>query len=146
MAILFYRRQAGNALCAVRSNKPSTHSLQKLDPFWEWSLNKEESLFSFERAKYGFDSRETYSLDHTFYIWLYERLKRYVEIAKNVINLEFHEIEYNGVMHTQLGWINIIFERIEFLYSEEYEETDENVCYTNEIASIFAVLLPYLWW
>ena len=60
--------------------------------------------------------------------------------------MEFHKVEYNGVTHTQLEWINIILKRIEFLYSEEYEETDENVRYTNEIASIFAVLLPYIWW
>lgn len=40
-----------------------------------------------ERQVYGFDSRECWNLDYTFYLWLYERLMKYLEDAESVVDL-----------------------------------------------------------
>lgn len=41
-----------------------------------------------QRQTRGFDDSETWSLDWTFYIWMLPRLKRYFEVADNVIHIE----------------------------------------------------------
>ena len=47
--------------------------------------------FNTQRAIYGFDERETWSMDYTFATWLYEHLQAYKEFANEVVDLEFHK-------------------------------------------------------
>ena len=47
---------------------------------WDtWGLGDEEAVKEHQKQQsvYGFDARETFSLDHAFYLWLYERLMMY---------------------------------------------------------------------
>jgi len=41
-----------------------------------------------EREDYGFDSRETWSLDTTFAFWLYEHIRMYEDRASEIINFK----------------------------------------------------------
>lgn len=58
------------------------------------SENTEDSRmprFLDQREKYGFDERETWSLDYTFACWLYEHLKMYLDV--NCVDLEFYKFD-----------------------------------------------------
>ncbi len=100
-----------------------------------------------QRSVYGFDDSETWDLSSTFYAWLYEHLRMYVDIGGKAVDLDFHKFEYHGCEYTQLAIINMILERIVFYFSEEYDDwTEEHVAYINEIGELWAIVLPAMWW
>ena len=99
-----------------------------------------------ERRLYGFDSRETYSLNYTFYVWLYEHLMMYKEKAIEVIDLEYHTIVFNGENLTQLECIDKMLEGCR-LYIKDCESTDKEVQRKiKEVVEIWSIILPYMWW
>lgn len=59
------------------------------------SGDKDESgrqrLFRLQRKKYGFDERETWSMDFTLITWLYSHLKMFLEIGGKIVDLEFQK-------------------------------------------------------
>lgn len=56
--------------------------------------------FPFNQEDYcEFDSRDTYSLDHTLVCWLYERLRYFQE--GTIINLDYHKFDIDGEELTQ---------------------------------------------
>ena len=116
-------------------------------PNWGLKEDEREEKWNEEERIYGFDSTETWSLDSAFYLWLYERLRMYVDIAADVINLHFHKFTFKGHEFYQDELIDMMLERIKFAFSEEYDEWNENdAAYVNEIGEIWAVVLPAMWW
>ena len=111
-----------------------------------WVRNdKRRRKWEQERRIYGFDERETWNLNYSFYLWLYERLKRFLEVA--CIDLDWHEFEYNGKKYTQRVLIKMTLERLEFFFNSEYNYLDEKQNqYVSEIEKIWAVVLPAMWW
>ena len=100
-----------------------------------------------QRRVYGFDDSETWNLNSTFYAWLYEHLRMYVDVGGEVVNLEFHKFKWHGCEYTQLELINEILDRIRFYFSEDYDDfEEEQVVYTREIGEIWATILPAMWW
>lgn len=98
-----------------------------------------------ERDKYGFDERETWELNFSFYLWLYERLKRFVDVC--CIDLDYHKFKYNGAEYTQRQMIDMMIERLEFSFKPEYNDFDEKqYAYVSEIEKIWAIVLPAMWW
>lgn len=98
-----------------------------------------------ESETYGFDERETWALDFSFYLWLYERLKRYVEVC--CIDLDYHKFEYNGTEYTQRQMVDMMIERLEFSFRKEYNDANkEQYAYVSEIEKIWAIVLPAMWW
>ena len=55
------------------------------------------NIFEKEREEYGFDSRETWGLEYTAALWLYEHLKMYKEKAGEIVNLNFHRFNISEV-------------------------------------------------
>ncbi len=100
-----------------------------------------------EREIYGFDDRETWDLQTTFYLWLYERLMKYKESASKIINLNFHTFEYRGKKLTQENLIDLLIGLLKFFFSNSYNEFDP---VHNEkilaIGEIWALILPSMWW
>lgn len=96
---------------------------------------------------YGFDERETWSLDATMIALLYERLKMYKEISENKVDLDFHSIniEYNNESKTmsQLEWIDMLLTLTE-TYLTDHNDTSQDK--TKEIWIIWSELSPYMWW
>ena len=86
---------------------------------WEPEGSERDELFEKEREIYGFDSRETWSLDYVFYMWLYERLKMYIEYAGEIVNLNFHKFVYKEKEYTQFELINMMIERLESYFKKE---------------------------
>lgn len=98
-----------------------------------------------EREEYGFDERETWALNFSFYLWLYERLKRFVDVC--CIDLDYHKFQYNWAEYTQRQMIDMMIERLEFSFKPEYNDFDEKqYTYVSEIEKIWAIVLPAMWW
>lgn len=74
-----------------------------------------------EKLKQDPDYKDTWSLGNSMFDSLYKKLKLYLKVSESIINLEFHDIEIDGVVKTQKEWI---LEMIS-LY-EKYIEIDEN--------------------
>ena len=109
--------------------------------------DERQSRWAKEREIYGFDETETWSLDSTFYAWLYEHIKMYIEKGGEIVNLEYHKFEYKGITYTQLELLEQICKRVEYYYSDEYNDWDRaDVEYINEIGEMWALVLPAMWW
>ena len=120
------------------------------DYSWVWKPEGSERDETFEREReiYGFDSRETWSLDYVFYMWLYERLKMYIEYAGEIVNLNFHKFVYKEKEYTQLELINMMIERLESYFKKEdlFVSSEEEYESIKEIGEIWALVLPAMWW
>ena len=120
------------------------------DYSWVWKPegSERDELFEKEREIYGFDSRETWSLDYVFYMWLYERLKMYIEYAGEIVNLNFHKFVYKEKEYTQLELINMMIERLESYLKKEdlFVLSEEEYEPIKEIGEIWSLVLPAMWW
>lgn len=123
-------------------------AVSRWDNNWgNYEPDSREERWREQREIYGFDDRETWDLKHAFYLWLYERLKMYVDIGGEVINLDFHTFTYEGKEYTQRELINIMLERLEYSFNPDYDDWDEEQSkYVSEIEKIWAIVLPAMWW
>lgn len=114
-------------------------------PPYLWCSNDErQTQWEKEQAEYGFDEREIWNLNYTFYCWLYERLKMFVERA--CINLNYHTFEYKGETLTQKQCIDKMLEGLEIvLTKEEYNLTEEDLIKINDITYIWALVIHCMW-
>jgi len=99
-----------------------------------------------EREEYGFDERETWSLDHAFACWLYERLKMYKEI--NTVDLNYHEFKVNDKILTQGEIIDRILSLLREYFNtadnvSRYDESCDNIA---EAARLWAIIINACWW
>ena len=96
-----------------------------------------------ETEEYGFDEREIWNLDFTFFCWLYERLKRYKEI--NCVDLSCKIVKVNDEEKTLEEWIDIMINNAEALILlDMYSE--ENIKLAEFTIEIFKQIIFYLWW
>ena len=120
------------------------------DYSWVWKPegSERDETFEKEREIYGFDNRETWSLDTVFYMWLYERLKMFVEIGGQVVDFNFHKFNFKGKEYTQLELINMMIERLEYYFKKEnlFVSSEEEYEPIKEIGEIWALVLPAMWW
>lgn len=105
-----------------------------------------------QRKMYGFDYRETFSLDYTFLLWAYERLMMFNEV--NIIDTSYHKFEYEDKEMTLQDCIDFIINVFKYELTKDdvknFELTmDERLLlhkrYEDSL-KIFAMILPYLWW
>lgn len=94
-----------------------------------------------ERKKYGFDERETWSMNFTMIVLLYERLNMYNEI--NIVNTDYHKITINEIERTQQEWIDELIRLCEMYFKDDNTEWFE--C-SKEIWEIWSELSPCMWW
>lgn len=120
------------------------------DYSWVWKPegSERDEIFEKEREIYGFDSRETWNLDCVFYMWLYERLKMFVEIGGQVVDLNYNKFDFKGKEYTQLELINMMIERLESYFKKEdlFVSSEEEYEPIKEIGEIWALVLPAMWW
>jgi len=116
-------------------------------PYWGMKNDEREQRWKEEEKDYGFPSTDTWSLDSAFYLWLYEHLRMYQEIASKVVNLHYHKFIYEGEEYYQDELIEMMLERIRFVFTEEYDEWNiDHWAYVSEIGEIWAIVLPAMWW
>ena len=118
-----------------------------------------------QREKYGFDERETWSLEFTFACWLYEHLMMYLEIADNTINLSFHkfkipviqeqnkEFDYETVKDnikyeetTQKECIELCIDYLKKYFETNREMDERSDAYLRIAIEIFSIISPAMWW
>lgn len=106
--------------------------------------DKRQPQWAKERAEYGFDEREIWNLDFSFYCWLYERLKMYTERA--IVNLETHTFKYKGETLTQKQCIDKMLEALEIvLTKQDYDLTTEDWYKIEDIPHIWALVIHCMW-
>ena len=116
-------------------------------PNWGLKEDEREEKWLEEERTYGFNSTETWDLDSAFYLWLYERLRMYMDVASEIVNLHYHTFIFKGHKFYQDELIQMMIERLQFYFSEEYNEYDaDDFAYVKEIGEIWAVVLPAMWW
>ena len=114
------------------------------------------------QMKDGFNPTETWDLERSFYQWLYEGLRSYMDYATDVIDLdvdkEWYSLKYKGKWYTQRKFTEILLEKLEFvLRCEEdwpfiptsQESLSEFMKYRkagNEIHDMWKVLAPQASW
>lgn len=99
-----------------------------------------DTFWKKQREEYGFDERETWSLDYTFVYWLYERISMYNEInivdTKNVI-INSKTMQDN--IDELLSYCKEIISNKKLSIVEQDELFDK-------ILTIFNGIIKYLWW
>ena len=89
-----------------------------------WNPNdKRQKEWKKQRKKYGFDERETWSLDFSFHLWLYERLKMYKKIAP--IDMTYHKFMFKDKEYNQGEMIDMMLDRLEYSFRKDYNDLDE---------------------
>jgi len=112
---------------------------------WGAKNDKRQEHWDKEKEIYGFDQRETWSLNSSFNIWLFERLSMYNEV--NCINTSFHEIEFKGEVLTFQDCIDKMLNGLKLeLTISEYDRTIEQAEIINDVVDIFALCYGLLWW
>ena len=96
-----------------------------------------------EREEWGFDSRETWNLDYSFYLWLYERLKVYNKY--NIIDTTFHTFKYKDTILTLQECIDCMLANLEIYLTDQYQDSQEYDI-LEEIIGLFSLTIFYLWW
>lgn len=98
---------------------------------------------------YGVDPRDTYDLDFTWRLWLYEHLKMFLKQADPVIDMSEKNIEWDGGKYSLLEMIHMMLDRLEFALDprNQYDDLDEKEHkYVNQIEQIWATVCPAMWW
>ena len=123
--------------------------LEQYYPVDTWGGEDDDRRFAWagEREVYGFDSRETWDLDHVFYLWLYEHLRMYQEKASEIVDLHYHKFTFKGEEFYQDELIDKMLERLRFYFSKKYDDWDvDDTEYVREVAELWAIVLPAMWW
>ena len=106
--------------------------------------DKRQAQWAKEREEYGFDEREIWSLDDTFYCWLYERLKMF--IARKCVNLNYHTFEYKGETLTQEQCLNRMLEGLEIALTKERAYcTMEDLTKIDDATNIWTLVIHQVW-
>lgn len=112
---------------------------------------RSDELYKAQRNLYGFDERETWSLDNLFGQWLYSHLMMYLEKANEFVNLDYHMFNFKGKEYTQREAIEFIIEKVKVrLITDEYEielnEYNRILEEYQDAIRLWAEILPAMWW
>ena len=109
----------------------------------------------------GFNPAETWDLERSFYQWLYEGLRSYMDYASDVIDLdadkECYSLKYKDKWYTQRQFIELLLEKLEFVLCSEEDwpiitSPEELSAFMksrkvgNEIHDMWKVLAPKASW
>lgn len=123
---------------------------------WGSKNDKRRKEWHEQRNIYGFDERETWSLNTTFLEWLYERLKMYMDSCDEFIDLTFHKFNYKGKEYTQREIILMMIEDLEFILVDKNEHWKnistadkierEKIRRTNRVLNMWKLVFQSMWW
>ena len=107
-----------------------------------------------KRNYHGFDERDTFNLDSTLIMWLYERLRYFQDEASKTVDFNFHKFDIDGKELTQLECINRMVEdcKIILLYDggSAFDDYEEEAKYFENVVDVakddlFKVLSKVYW-
>ena len=116
----------------------------------DWRIMKWKKFYK----KYGFDPRETWSLDIATGWFIYERLTQFKKDASKMIDLHFHSFDIPISMDGTTAYCNMsdCIDICLDLVESAIKQADKD--YINDdwkadlqlATKIYAVMLPALWW
>lgn len=111
-----------------------------------------------QRKKYGFDERETWALEYTSLMWLYEHLQMYIDIGGKIVDFESplpdslkeEFSKYDLTVNTQLDVIKEILSEIEKYdhnhYACDSDKEEKAYKHGRRALMFYAIILPMMWW
>lgn len=112
--------------------------------------DKRRKQWKKEQRKYGFDSRETWNLNNQYAQWLYSHLKLYLKETKEVIDLDYYKIQYEGEEYTQKEAIKKMIKYLEYYLKNADKLDDKKVLKAEKMlkkaSELWVSVLPYMWW
>jgi hypothetical protein len=114
--------------------------------------DKRRKKWAKQKEKFGFDERETWSLDHYFAEWLYSHCRMYLKEAGKVIDLEEEDkYEIDGKKYNQKEAIEKILELLEFYLTninhyKSIEKEAEAKDALKEASGIWSEIILDMWW
>ena len=125
--------------------------LNGYEPVDTWGLQdgadpaKRQRAWVAQRARYGFDSRATWSLDTAVLELTYERLRMYRDIASTVISLETYKFEWLGDTVTQGKAIDLLIDLAEDALDSEIDE-EFSAKAADNFWKLWAQVHRVMWW
>ena len=122
-------------------------TIDKRPEGWDNEDKKQVNKWKKEQSIFGFDSRETWSLDYTFYLWLYERLMHFRKKSSQMtVAVDFkykgQTMTYEECIEKMIKGCILKFQeddRVHGLTEDEYEQV-------SDVTKIWAFIIPYMWW
>lgn len=98
-----------------------------------------------QREMYGFDERDTWSLDYTIALLFYERLRMYNDV--NIIDTSSRKFDYKGETLSMQDCIDRMLEGLEVrLNDDDFSYSIEKYNKVTEVYEILALCHGSLWW
>lgn len=106
--------------------------------------------FPYDEEDYNeFDERDTFNLDHTLIMWLYERLRFFQDKASQIVNFDFHKFDVDGEELTQRECIDRMVEDCKAIVAalDAYEEgLDAADAAKNDLFKVLSEVYWAMWW
>ncbi len=117
---------------------------------WNWNKgDKRQEEWKKERKEYGFDERDTWNLNYSITILVYERLKYYREFAPvEMDKIDFsHTYEVDGEKMAYGTIVDRILKGFESYLGTDDIRFDEDVYKEyQECWKLLGIIMPSLWW
>lgn len=113
----------------------------------ELNLHPDE-IFPFGEEDYpDMDARDTFNMDSTLVLWLYERLRYFQEEASQIIELDFGEFTIDGEVLNQRQCIERMVEDCKILIlSDIYEDESKMVAAKDNLFKVWSAVHFAMWW
>lgn len=99
-----------------------------------------------QQRRYGFDDRQTWSLDTVMIELLYERLKAYFPLADDFVDLTFHKFEFEDETLTQRDAVLKLIELAHQSLDPEDGYADAGATARSRLWNLWAIVHPHMWW
>ncbi|MBU5669599.1 hypothetical protein KQI68_07070 [Peptoniphilus sp. MSJ-1] len=138
-------------MAKIRYKRKRRKYLEEVDPKYQSIRDlkvskKRRKRFKKQRDKYGFDERETWNLDYLMLELIYERLRMYKDVASEIINLDFHKIDYKGQTYTQNQVLNRLIVLSKQALTREEAPFTREIIGEKEFWELRSKVFPYFWW
>ena len=109
-----------------------------------------------QRKKYRFDERETWNMDYTSLVWLYEHIKMFLDIGGKIVDLDYPLLdedkrEFSEKENLDFNSKREVLEYICHLIEQWDRLCDDTVtidCWepAQQAIRLYAMILPGMWW
>lgn len=100
-----------------------------------------------EEDYHGFDERDTFNLDSTLIMWLYERLRYFQDEATEIVDFNYHKFDIDGEQLTQLQCIDRMVEDCQvILLSDDFDEREQMDAAKDDLFKVLSKVYWAMWW